>query len=80
MSFLPDAHQTRRPDGTWLHDIPYWSNALSGQVGRAKGELLVKFDPSDVSRIFVQQPDGRFFYGFRLTDSDLGIPMENRGS
>ena len=37
VSFLPDAHRTLRPDGIWLHDIPYWSNALSGQVGRAKG-------------------------------------------
>ena len=34
VSFLPDAHRTLRPDGIWLHDIPYWSNALSGQVGR----------------------------------------------
>jgi putative transposase len=60
VSFLPDAHRTLRPDGIWLHDIPYWSNALSGQVGRSKGELLVKFDPRDVSRIFVQHPDGSF--------------------
>ena len=62
VSFLPDAHRTLRPDGIWLHDIPYWSNALSGQVGRAKGKLLVKFDPRDVSRIFVQQGDGSFRY------------------
>src|SRR5271166_2263467 len=60
VSFLPDAHRTLRPDGIWLHDIPYWSNALSGQVGRAKSELLIKFDPRDVSRIFVQHPDSRF--------------------
>jgi putative transposase len=60
VSFLPDAHRTLRPDGIWLHDIPNWSNALSGQVGRAKSELLIKFDPRDVSRIFVQHPDSRF--------------------
>jgi putative transposase len=60
VSFLPDARRTLRPDGIWLHDIPYWSNSLSGRVGRTKGELLVKFDPRDVSRIFVQHPDGRF--------------------
>ena len=60
VSFLPDVHRTLRPDGIWLHDIPYWSNVLSGQVGRAKSEVLVKFDPRDVSRIFVQHPDGRF--------------------
>jgi putative transposase len=45
VSFLPDAHRTLRPDGIWLHGIPYWSNALSSQVGRGKRELLVKFDP-----------------------------------
>ena len=36
------------------------TSPLSGQVGRAKSELLIKFDPRDVSRIFVQHPDGRF--------------------
>jgi putative transposase len=60
VSFLPDAHRTLRPDGIWLHGIPYWSNALSGQVGRANRDLLVKFDPKDVSHIFVRRPDGRF--------------------
>jgi putative transposase len=60
VSFRPDAYRRLRPDGIWLHDIPYWSNALSGQVGRVKGDLLVKFDPRDVSRIFVQHPDGHF--------------------
>ncbi|CAN2536315.1 hypothetical+protein [Methylocapsa aurea] len=72
VSFLPDAHRTLRPDGIWLHDIPYWSNALSGRVGRAKGELLVKFDPRDVSRIFVQQPDGGFL---EARARPLGFPV-----
>jgi len=48
VSFLPDARRTLRPDGIWLHGIPYWSNTLSGRVGRTKGELLIKFDPRDV--------------------------------
>ncbi|MGJ0505094.1 MAG: Mu transposase C-terminal domain-containing protein [Methylocystis sp.] len=72
VSFLPDAHRTLRPDGIWLHDIPYWSNALSGLVGRAKDELLVKFDPRDVSRIFVQHPDGRFL---EARARPLGFPV-----
>lgn len=72
ISFLPDAHRTLRPDGIWLHDIPYWSNTLSGQVGRAKGELLIKFDPRDVSRIFVQHPDGRFL---EARARPLGFPV-----
>ena len=40
VSFLPDAHRTSLDRmGIWLHDIPYWSNALSGQVGRTKRDL-----------------------------------------
>jgi putative transposase len=72
VSFLPDARRTLRPDGIWLHDIPYWSNALSGQVGRAKRDLLVKFDPRDISRIFVQHPDGRFI---EARARSLGFPV-----
>ena len=71
VSFLPDAYRTLRPDGIWLHDIPYWSNALSGQVGRTKRDLLVKFDPRDISRIFVQHPDGRFI---EARARSLGFP------
>lgn len=60
VSFLPDAYRKLRPDGIWLHDIPYWSNALSGLVGRSNDDLLIKFDPRDVSRIFVRHPKGYF--------------------
>jgi putative transposase len=60
VSFLPDAYRKLRPDGIWLHDIPYWSNALSGLVGRSNDDLLIKFDPRDVSRIFVRHPKGHF--------------------
>lgn len=60
VSFLPDAYRKLRPDGIWLHDIPYWSNTLSGLVGRSNDDLLIKFDPRDVSRIFVRHPKGHF--------------------
>ena len=71
VSFLPDAHRTLRPDGIWLHGIPYWSNALSGHVGRANHDLLVKFDPRDVSHIFVRRPDGHFI---EARARSLGFP------
>jgi len=29
-------------------------------VGRVKGRLLIKYDPRDLSRIFVRRPSGRF--------------------
>ena len=44
----------------WLHGLPYWSNVLSADLGGAKRELLVKYDPRDISRIFVERPSGRF--------------------
>ena len=38
---------------------------------RSKRELLVKFDPRDVSRIFVQHPDGHFM---EARARSLGFP------
>ena len=61
VSFLPDAYRKLRPDGIWIHDLPYWSNALSSEVGRHPGDLLIKYDPRDVSRIFVQHPASGHF-------------------
>lgn len=60
VSFLPEERRKLRPDGVWLHGLPYWSNVLSADLGGAKRELLVKYDPRDISRIFVQRPSGRF--------------------
>ena len=61
VSFLPDAYRKLRPDGIWIHDLPYWSNALSAEVGRHASDLLIKYDPRDVSRIFVQHPSSGHF-------------------
>jgi len=71
-SFLPDAYRKLRPDGIWIHDLPYWSNALSAEVGRHTGDLLIKYDPRDVSRIFVQHPLTGHFIEARARN--LGFP------
>ncbi len=71
-SFLPDAYRKLRPDGIWIHDLPYWSNALSAEVGRHTGDLLIKYDPRDVSRIFVQHPVSGHFIEARARN--LGFP------
>ena len=60
VSFLPDERRRLRPDGVWLHGLPYWSNVLSADLGGPKRELLVKYDPRDISSIFIQRPSGRF--------------------
>ena len=60
ISFLPEDERTLRPDGIHLNNIRYWSSALTADVGRCKGRLLVKYDPRDLSRIFVRRPSGNF--------------------
>jgi putative transposase len=60
LSFLPEDERTLRPDGIHLFNLRYWSPALSADVGRAKQRLLVKYDPRDMSRIFVRRPSGSF--------------------
>jgi hypothetical protein len=47
VSFLPEEHRKLRPDGVWLHGLPYWSNVLSADLGGPKRELLVKYDPRE---------------------------------
>jgi len=58
-SFLPSDRRRLLKDGIHLEKIRYWSDALSRDVGRG-AELEIKYDPRDLSRIFVRQSDGRF--------------------
>ena len=60
ISFLPEEERTLRPDGIHLFRLRYWSPALTADVGRTKEKLLVKYDPRDLSRIFVRRPTGNF--------------------
>ena len=52
VSFLPEERRKLRPDGVWLHGLPYWSNVLSADLGGVNRELVVKYDPRDISRSF----------------------------
>jgi putative transposase len=60
VSFLPEEERTLRRDGIHFCHIRYWSDALAADVGHAEGKLLIKYDPRDLSRIFVRRPSGRF--------------------
>jgi len=60
LTFLPEEERTLRPDGIHLFNLRYWSPALSADVGRTKRRLLVKYDPRDMSRIFIRRPSGNF--------------------
>jgi putative transposase len=60
VSFLPEEERTLRRDGVHFCNIKYWADALAADVGGMNGKLLIKYDPRDLSRIFVRRPSGRF--------------------
>lgn len=70
ISFLPKQERTLRPTGVHLFGLRYWSAALSADVGRTQRRLLVKYDPRDISRVFVRRPSGNFV-GARYADLTL---------
>ena len=61
VSFLPDDERTLQRDGIHFCNIRYWADALAlaDLNGRTKGKVLIKYDPRDLSRIFVRRPSGR---------------------
>jgi putative transposase len=60
ISFLPSEARSLQRDGIHLFHIRYWSDALRGDVGRAQDPLTVKYDPRDMSRVFVRRMSGRW--------------------
>ncbi|WP_132279694.1 Mu transposase C-terminal domain-containing protein [Neorhizobium sp. JUb45] len=60
LTFLPEQERTLQPTGIHLFGMRYWSAALSADVGTADRRLLVKYDPRDMSRVFVRRPSSSF--------------------
>ena len=58
-SFLPAIQRQVRRDGIHFRNIRYWDNVLSPWAGRLQELLLVKYDPRNLSRIYVRDPHGR---------------------
>ncbi|RFB76696.1 Mu transposase C-terminal domain-containing protein [Methylovirgula sp. 4M-Z18] len=58
-SFLPSIERRLSKDGIHFEKIRYWSDALSRDIGRGS-RLTVRYDPRDLSRIFVRQSGGHF--------------------
>lgn len=53
VSFLPSELRQVRRDGIHLFDLRYWSDALAGYVGRRDGKVVVRYDPRDLSAVWV---------------------------
>ena len=71
LSFLPAVTRRVRRDGIHLWNIRYWDNVLSPWAARLERSLLVKYDPRNLSRIYVRDPDGQHW---PIPYADLGQP------
>ena len=57
--FLPAVPRLIQRDGIHFHKIRYWDNVLSPWAGRLKKPLLVKYDPRNLARVYVRDPNGK---------------------
>jgi putative transposase len=69
--FLPGVERKIRRDGISLFGIRYWDSILSVWAGVSERKFLVKYDPKNLSVIFVQSPDGTYW---QVRYRDLGRP------
>ena len=58
LDFLPFKERAIRRDGVRLFNLRYWDDVLSPWAGRLRRRLRIKYDPRDLSRVFVEDPDG----------------------
>ena len=71
LDFLPAISRLVQKDGIHFHKIRYWASVLSPWAGRLKEPLLVKYDPRNLSRLYVQDPAGQHW---PVPYADLGQP------
>jgi putative transposase len=57
--FLPAEAGVIQRDGIHFHKIRYWDNVLSPWARRLKKPLLIKYDPRNISRLYVRDPNGK---------------------
>lgn len=58
-SFLPFEWRQLGRTGITLFGVHYWSDAFASLVGRGSGKVQVKYDPRDLSQVWVLVDDGR---------------------
>jgi putative transposase len=60
IDFLPIERRLIRREGISLHSVSYWSDVLRAWVGVAE-KMIVRYDPRNLSRIYLLGPDGRYY-------------------
>ena len=56
--FLPCEKRAVTPDGIELFRTHYWDDALSSHCTRLGAKMPVRWDPRDISRVWLEFPDG----------------------
>ncbi len=70
-NFLPGERRLIRRDGIRLFNIHYWSNVLSPLAGRSEKPALVKYDPRDLSSVYLRDESGDYW---EIPYRDLRLP------
>ena len=60
IDFLPIERRRVRRDGVALHSIGYWADVLRTWIGHPE-PMIVRYDPRDLSRIYLLGPDGIYY-------------------
>lgn len=55
--FLPFEHRIVRRDGIRLFNLHYWDPVLTALAGLCEEAMTVKYDPRNLSRVFLEAPD-----------------------
>ena len=54
LDFLPAEERLIRRDGIRMFNLHYWDNVLSPLAGRSQQRFVVKYDPRDISRVYLR--------------------------
>jgi putative transposase len=71
LDFLPAEQRLIRRDGIRMFNVHYWDNVLSPLAGRSNQPFTVKYDPRDLSRVYLRDPKGDYW---TIPYRDLGAP------
>jgi putative transposase len=71
LDFLPGERRLIRRNGIRIFNIHYWDNILSPLAGRSDQRYLVRYDPRDLSRVFLRDDNGEYW---TIPYRDLGAP------
>lgn len=71
LDFLPAEERLIRRDGIRMFNLHYWDNVLSPLAGRSQQRFVIKYDPRDLSRVYLHDGKGDYW---SIPYRDLGAP------